>query len=152
MSKAYSFLDVVASITGPGGSFSLSEGGIADEGIVVTMSGDKNTMITGASGDGMHSLHAAQSGRITVRVLKNGAVNAKLNALYRHQIMSSASWGQNQISVRNPSWGDSITAVEGAFVKHPDHVDAKEGGIQEWTFDFVKIDMMIGTGSPSIIE
>lgn len=151
MNASYSFLDVSATITGPGGTFSLSSGGTADEGIVVAMTGDKNTMVTGAAGEGMHSLHAAKAGRITVRVLKNGTVNAMLNQMYRHQELSSANWGHNQISIRNAVTGDSITATEGAFVKHPDSVNAKEGNILEWAFDFIKIDTMLGSGAPSII-
>lgn len=148
----YSFLDVTASITGPGGAFSLSEGGIADEGIVVTMAGDKNTMVTGARGEGMHSLHASQAGRVTVRVLKTGPVNARLSQMYRHQTTSSVNHGQNVISIRNPSTGDTITAEQGAFVKHPDTAFAKEGNIMEWSFDCVRIDQMLGSGSPSIME
>ena len=152
MSATYSFIDVSAAITGPGGSFSLSVGGIADEGITIAYNGDKNTMITGAAGEGMHSLHASNAGRITVRVMKTGAANALLNQMYRHQMLSSANWGQNQISIRNAATGDSITASQGSFVKHPDNVNAKEGNIQEWAFDFVKIDTILGTGAPAIIE
>lgn len=148
----YSFLDVTASITGPGAAFSLSEGGTADEGIVIAMNGDKNTMVTGARGEGMHSLHASQAGRVTVRVLKTGLINAMLNQLYRYQTTSSVFHGRNVISIRNPATGDSITAEQGAFVKHPDTAFAKEGNINEWAFDCVKIDTMLGTGSPSIIE
>lgn len=149
---AYSFLDVTASIAGPGMSLSLSEGGTADEGIVVTMGGDKNTMVTGARGEGMHSLHASKAGRITVRVLKTGAINAALNRAYHYQTSSSVLHGRNVISIRNPASGDSITATECAFVKHTDIAYAKEGNIHEWSFDCVAIDQMLGTGTPSIIE
>ncbi len=147
--STYSFIDTVASISGPGGNFSLSDGGVADEGITIARTGDKNTMITGARGEGMHSLHASESGRITIRVLKSGKINALLNQMYRYQTTSSAFHGKNVISVRNPQLGDSHTATECAFVKHPDNVNAKEGGIQEWEFDCVRIDSILGTGSPA---
>ena len=63
---SYSFLDVQASIAGPGGNFPLSGDrvGIAQEGITVTATGDKNVMTIGADGAAMHSLSADQSGTI----------------------------------------------------------------------------------------
>jgi hypothetical protein len=55
----YSFLDVSATISGPGGTFSIgSDAGVAEEGITTAYTGEKNTMTIGADGAGMHSLHA----------------------------------------------------------------------------------------------
>ncbi len=143
----YSFLDVQASITGPGGSFQLGAGNAnAEEGITVAMSGDKNTMTIGADGKPMHSLHADKSGMITVRLLKTSPANAKLSALYDLQTISSSAHGQNVISIRNPVSGDLITAQECAFKKLPDVNYGKEAGIQEWVFDAGVIDTTLGGG------
>lgn len=144
---AYSFLDVTASIDGPGGSFSLSDGGIADEGITISMTDDKTSMITGAGGDGMHSLHAAKSGRVTVRFLKNSPKHRQLQTLYNYQTTSSAFTGQNVISMANPVWGDDFQCKYGAFVKLPDNVNAKDGNVMEWAFNFIEIDPQLGDGT-----
>ena len=53
MSNVYSFLDVTASIAGPGGVVSLKgddDNGVSAEGIVVDPTGDKNVMTVGADG------------------------------------------------------------------------------------------------------
>lgn len=60
--STYSFIDVTASLTGPSGAVDLGYGAAnSDEGIVVSMTEAKNTMTTGADGEGMHSLHAAKA-------------------------------------------------------------------------------------------
>lgn len=93
--STYSFLDVSANITGVGGSIDLGNGAAtSDEGIVVAMGGDKNTMVTGADGEGMHSLHADKSGTITVNLLKTSPTNAKLSVMYNAQSLSSATGQQ----------------------------------------------------------
>jgi hypothetical protein len=148
MPSSYSFLDVSASIKGPGGTFPLSSGGVANEGITIAMTSEKSAMITGAGGEGMHSLKAAKSGRVTVRILKNGTTNALMSQLYNFQTTSSAYHGQNTISVRNPITGDTITATFAAFVKHPDVQYQTEGGMMEWAFDAINIDTVLGTGQP----
>src|ERR1700760_4891471 len=112
MSVTYSFKDVVASITGPGGSFALGNGsGAAEEGITVEPTEDINTMTIGADGSGMHSLHADQSGMITVVLLKNSPTNALLQALYNFQTSSSASHGQNTITISNTASGDAMNCT-----------------------------------------
>jgi hypothetical protein len=143
-SGAYSFLDVQASITGPGGSFDIASSGVADEGIRIDMTGDKNTMTVGANGDGMLSLRASKAGRITVTLLKTGQGNALMNQLYSYQSVSSANWGQNIITVTNPVSGDQTTAQDGAFVRQSPLGYTSEGGMCVWTFDFVDVDEVLG--------
>lgn len=146
----YTFEDVSAVFIGPVGfNFILSAGGIADEGITTAMVGEKNTMQTGANGDIQHSLHASNAGRMTVRLLKTGVANAVLSQIYNFQKTSGAYWGQNKIVIRNPITGDIITGTSLAFVKQPDVVYAKEGGIVEWAFDG-NIDELLGTGTPTV--
>ncbi|WP_448952131.1 phage structural protein [Labrys neptuniae] len=144
---AYSFIDVHCAIDGPGGAFSLSDGGVADEGITVAMNEDKNTMTTGADGSVMHSLHAARSGTVTVRLLKTSPLNHLLSVMYNTQQTSSALWGQNVISVRNPVRGDDASARICAFKKLPDFANAKDGNIVEWAFDAGAIDEILGDGN-----
>lgn len=149
MPVSYSFGDVVCSITGPGGSFILSENNVADEGITIEMSEDKNTMTTGATRGGMHSKHESRAGRVTIRLLKNSPANAVLDAMYRYQDQpGSAFWGQNTLSLSNAIWQDDHTCAQGAFVRRPTNTNAKEGGTMEWMLDFLDIDGALGSGAP----
>jgi hypothetical protein len=146
MSGAYSFMDVTASITGPGGSFALGYGqATAEEGIDIARAGDKNAMTIGADGEGMHSLRADKSGKITLRYLKTAPINAKLMALVTAQQSSSALWGKNVITVAQTASGDVTTGQACAFSKIPDLKYAKDGDIVQWVFDVIKIDSMLGT-------
>jgi hypothetical protein len=148
MPATYSFLDTQVAITGPGGSFNIggSGAGNAEEGITIEMAEDKNTMAIGADGTPMHSLHAGQGGRITVRLLKNSPVNAQLSSLYATQSVSSALWGQNVITLKNATLGDSITGTFCAFKKFPNNPYAKEGGVMEWEFDVGQLVSSLGGG------
>ena len=148
ISGTYSFIDVVASFKGPGasGGFDLSGAGVASEAIKVSMNGDADAMTIGAAGDGMHSLNASKAGRITITMLKTAPGNALLSAMYNYQMMSSAFWGQNQFSIKNPVTGDSVSAQAGAFVKRPDVVYDAAGPMLVWDFNFVEIDTILGNG------
>jgi len=144
--STYSFIDVTASIKGPGGAFNLGYGeACAEEGITISMVADKNTMTVGADGEGMHSLHAGKAGTVTLRYLKTAPINAKLMALYDAQQMSSSLWGKNLITIRNTASGDTTTARSCAFKKKPDLKYAQDGDIVEWVFDAIKIDSILGT-------
>lgn len=141
----YSFLDVSASLIGLTGVIDLGCGSAnADEGIVVSMTEAKSTMKMGADGEVMHSLHAGKSGSVTVTLLKTSPVNKKLSLAYNAQSQSSSTWGKNIIVIRNTASGDSITAHNVAFQKHPDNTYAKEGGTVAWIFDAGKIDHSLG--------
>lgn len=143
----YSFIDVNASITGPGGSFDLGYGsGVSKEGITITRTQDRNTMTIGADGSGMHSLHADKSGRVTVRILKTSPVNKKLQTLFNLQSIDSALWGKNTISVTQKVADDKTVCQGVAFVRDPDLAYAEDGDIAEWTFDAVTIDIIRGDG------
>lgn len=132
----YSFLDVVATIVGPGGSFNLAYGaGAAEEGLTTSRPDDKNTMTHGADGQVMHSLHAAKPGLLTVRLLKTSPVNQQLSAMYALQTVSSALHGQNVVTIRNVATGEITTCQQTAFKKFPDVTDSKDGNTNEWTFD-----------------
>jgi hypothetical protein len=143
----YSFLDVVASITGPGGTFSLGNGaGPSEEGITIDMVEAKNTMTIGADGSVMHSLHAGKGGTVTVRYLKTTPANAQLQAMYDLQTTSSALHGINVIVVANPVSGDVTTCRNCAFQKKTALTYAKDGGTNEWVFDAGQVDTVLGTG------
>jgi len=148
---AYSFLDVVASISGPGGSFPLGSGaGNAEEGINIVRAEAKNTMTVGADGSGMHSLHAGKHGTVTVTLLKTSPTNQLLMQMYNFQSSSSANHGRNTISVRNPISGDWWTCGQAAFQKVPDLAYAKDGNTVAWAFDAIQIDGGLGSGTPAI--
>lgn len=144
MNVTYSFQDVKASITGPGGSFALGSGaGAAEEGISIEMSEDLNTMTIGADGSVMHSLHANKSGRVIVRLLKTSPTNALLSNMVAMQRTSSALHGQNVFVLSNPQTGDKITCQQVAFGKIPANTFAKEGGTLEWEFHAGIIDQSL---------
>ncbi len=145
----YSFLDVQCAVTGPGGQFSISEGGIAEEGITIEYDEDKTTLTVGADGSFMHSLHGGNAGRATIRLLKTSPINAQLSAMYNSDRITAANWGRNVISIRNPVTGDTFTLQGCAFAKFPTNTNAKEGGVNEWVFACGSIDPRLGTGSPS---
>lgn len=145
MSQTYSFLDVVAAITGPGGVINLGAGaGLAEEGIQIDPTGEINSMQVGADGEGQHSLHADKSGRIVVRLLKTSPTNALLMAMYNFQTGSAAQHGQNTITVVDTNRGDGITARQVAFTKAPSLSYGREAGMNEWEFSAVKIDRGLG--------
>lgn len=151
-SFAYSFLDIVAAIKGPNGSFSIGSGaGVAEEGITIAMADAKNTMMIGADGQGMHSLHAGKSGTVTVRLLKTSPTNALLQDMYVADTASSATHGQNTIVIRDPTRGDVISCKGCAFQKFPDMAYAKDGNIVEWMWDSAEIDQLLGTGTPAVV-
>lgn len=144
----YSFLDVQASIAGPGGSFSLGSGsGNGEEGISIVMVDEKDLATVGADGSLMHSLRASNVGRVSVKLLKTSPVNAKLSALYNFQRISSALWGLNVFSVADVVRGDVGLVSLAAFVKQPDVVWAKDGNTNDWEF-IGNVDLLLGTGSP----
>jgi hypothetical protein len=145
MSKTYSFLDVTASITGPGGAFSIGAGaGNSEEGITIVPTGPFNGMTIGADGEGMHSLFADRSAKVTVNLLKTSPTNAKLMQMANFQRSSGALHGQNTLVIADVSRNDGISCRQTAFSKVPDLTYAKEGGIVSWEFDVVRCDANLG--------
>lgn len=145
MSQTYSFLEINAALVGPGGAISLGNGaGAAEEGITIDALGDINTMTIGADGSGMHSLHADKSGTITVRLLKTSPVNAQLMAMYNFQTSSATSHGQNTITLNDSARGDVMVCRQCAFTKAPSLSYGKDAGLNEWTWQAVSIDRVLG--------
>lgn len=146
----YSFLSVQATIDGPGGNFAIGNGAASsEEGITFAYTEDKNTMTIGADGQGMHSLHAGKSGTVTVRLLKTSPMNAALMQMYNLQTANPALHGANTLTVRDTFRGDVAVARECGFKKAPDITWAKEGGINEWTWDAIYLDETLGVGTPA---
>lgn len=145
----YSFMSVTAAISGPNGSFDLSNGN-SEGGISHSMREDKNAQTVGADGTVMNSLHAGNTGTVTVRLLKTSPVNALLSNMYAADKSDATVWGQNVITIRDVARGDHVTCSQCAFKKFPDETWDKEGPALEWTFDAV-IDAQLGSGTPSLI-
>ena len=142
----YSFLDVNASLVGPGGAVNLGQGAAnAEEGLTVDPTEDIDTMTIGADGTPMHSLHANKSGTVTVRLLKTSPVNQKLAQMFALQRAAGANHGQNTISIANAATKDIITCQQVAFKRQPTLTYAKEGGMNEWTFNAGIIDFVLGS-------
>ena len=149
--STYSFIDVAASIVGPGGAFSLGYGsGNAEEGISIAMTEEKNTMTVGADGSVMHSLHAGNSGTITLRFLKTSPTNQQLSVMLDLQRVSSALWGNNTIVISDPARGDQISCTQCAFQRWPNITYAKDGGVQEWQFHSGSINGILGDGTAGV--
>jgi hypothetical protein len=145
MSNTYSFKDVSATLAGPTGVVDLGYGAaVADEGISIDVAGDKNTMLIGADGKGMHSLHADKSGSVVLRYLKVSPTNAALMAMYDAQQASASLWGLNTIVVRQTASGDVSTATQCAFKRKPNLNYKKDGDIVEWTLEAVHINSVLG--------
>ena len=147
---AYSFLNVVGSLVGPGVTAQIaSTAGVAAEGISAAYDGEKDTATTGADGILMHSLHASQTGRMTIRLLKTSPINATLNQAYNFQRQTAANWGQNTIRIVDKVRGDVASLRSAAFVKHGDNVWAENGNTLEWTFSGY-LNETLGVGVPDI--
>lgn len=131
---SYSFFDVQAAISGPGGAFSL-KGGNAAEGITIARAEDKDTMTIGADGSVMHSHHVGKACIVTIRLLKTSPVNAQLREMYNFQDSGSVNWGKNVITIRNVVTGDEEVIAGAAFAGPPENSWATEGNTLEWTFN-----------------
>lgn len=143
----YSFLDVMAAITGPGGTFQLAAGAAAaEEGISIEPTEDIDNMAIGADGAGVHSLIASHAGKVTVRLLKTSPVNALLNAMMALQRQSAANHGQNVLSITNRVSGDVYSCRGVAFAKVPPNAYAKIANVIEWEFNATDIDPALGAG------
>ena len=149
MGYAYSFLDVSASISGPGGAFILGgpEAGVAEEGINIEPKGDVNIMTEGADGSWMHSLRASRGGTVTVTFLRNSPANAMLQNMLNYQRSSARHHGQNTITIRQVVSGDMVACEGVAFSKQPALPFAVEGGKIAWTFDVGKFKPILGSGA-----
>lgn len=145
MNNVYSFLNVNASIAGPGGLLNLAAGAAAaEEGITIEAVEDKNQMTIGADGKGQHSLIASDAGTITVRLLKTSPLNAALMIMYNLQGASSALWGQNVFTIVDSARNDYVVAQACAFKKVPSLTYAKEAGLNEWVFDCISVNRILG--------
>lgn len=143
----YSFLNVNATIAGPGGVVNLAAGAAAaEEGITIEATEDKNVMTIGADGKGQHSLIASNACAFTVRLLKTSPVNALLMIMYDLQSASSALWGQNVLTIVDSGRNDYTVIQAAAFKKKPTITYAKEGGLNEWTFDGITANTVLGSG------
>lgn len=144
----YSFKNVQASISGPGGVFSIgSSAGVAEEGISTEMLEEKDLMTVGADGSIMHSLRASDAARLTIRLLKTSPVNAQLSDMYNFQKATSARWGQNTIVVSDTIRGDVVSLTVASFMRQPNLTYGKDGGMNEWLFAG-KLNERLGTGTP----
>jgi hypothetical protein len=141
----YSFLNVVATIAGPGGVLNLASGAaVAEEGITIEAVEDKNVMTIGADGKGQHSLIASDACTVTVRLLKTSPLNAGLMIMFDLQGANSALWGQNVFTIADTARLDAIVVQAAAFKKRPTITYAKEGGMMEWTFDGISVTEILG--------
>lgn len=142
----YSFLDVSASLVGPGGAINLGTGiGSAEEGITIEPNEDIGSMTIGADGTPMHNLHADKSGTVTIRLLKTSPANQKIANLYAFQTANGANHGNNAITIVNVTTHDAISCQQCGFKRAPTLTYAKEGGINEWTFNAGVIDRVLGS-------
>lgn len=149
----YSFLDVQAAIVGPGGAFQLGNGaGTAEEGISYSFEGDKDTLTIGADGTPMHVLNASKGGEVIVRMLKTSPVNQQLSQMYNLQTVTSSLHGNNVITIRDKNRGDVVTARQAAFKRQPPNNFAKAGNTIEWAFNVGYLDVLLGSGTPEILN
>ena len=117
MGHSYSFLDVQASIYGPGGNVSLAgdEAGVEQGGITVTPAGERSKMTVAA-----------------------------LQIMYNLQTTTGAQHGMNTIVIRDVARGDVITCQNCAFAKQPAITYGTDAGAVEWTFNAGSISFLLG--------
>ncbi len=101
-------------------------------------------MTIGADGKGQHSLIASNACTLTIRLLKTSPVNALLMIMYDLQSASSALWGQNVVTIVDSGRNDYTVVQAVAFKKKPTITYAKEGGMNEWTFDGIQANTVLG--------
>lgn len=143
----YSFLNVVATIAGPGGLVNLANGAAAaEEGISFEATEDKNVMTIGADGQGQHTLVASDAATVTVRLLKTSPNNALLMLMYDLQSASSKLWGANVLTIADTARNDFHVFQSVAFKKKPSITYDKTGPMMEWTFDAIKVGSVLGQG------
>jgi hypothetical protein len=148
--SAYSFLNVQASIIGPGLNAQIgSSAGSAKEGISTEFDEDKGAIVTGADGSIMTTLRATQTGRCIVRLLKTSPYNAVLSSAYAFQRQSAANWGNNLIRIVDKARGDVATGRQMMFVRFPGITWAEDGNINEWTFQGI-LNELLGAGIPDV--
>lgn len=141
----YSFLNTQASLAGPGGFVNLGNGSASsEEGLTIEATEDKNVMTIGADGQGQHSLVASNAATLTVRLLKTAPANLILMTMYNLQTSSSALHGQNVFTLTDSARGDVTVIRQCAFKKKPTLTYAKEGGMNEWTFDAIVANTILG--------
>lgn len=142
MSQTYSFLDVKAAFAGPTGGFSLT-GGVAEEGITFTARADKDDLVIGADGSGLHSRRADKSATVSVKLLKNSSTNALMSAMYNVQQENSALWGNNVITVALTSLGDTVVCTGVAFRKAPTVSYTDKGQLIDWEFNAITMTQVL---------
>jgi len=145
--SSYSFRDISASISGPGGTLQLASGiGTADEGISFEKAEDRNTMTPCADGYVMHSLHAARAGLVRVRLLKTSVTNGLMMDLFKATGTTARTWGAHVISLEDRVRGEKVVASRVAFSGEPALMYGKQGNVHEWTFHAGHIESSLGKG------
>lgn len=150
MMGTYTFLEVYGTLVGPGVATNIaSDAAPAKEGISTAYSEAKNTATTGADGSLMQSMHATQTGKFTIRLLKTSPVNAVLNAAYNFQRQPPGSnWGQNTLRIVDKVRGDVETLSQAAFSKHADNAYGEDGNVLTWEFEGIR-SVVLGSGQTS---
>ena len=143
--KTYSFADVTANILGPGIVTSLGyEAGVAEEGISLEPEGQKTKYDAGADGGWMYSLRVVNPAIVTVRLLKTSNVNSKLMTAYNLQRLTSLTWGQNIITIKQHVASDTIILQGCAFENPPSLEYGTNGGINVWKFLVGRMTIFLG--------
>ena len=143
----YSFLNVAATLSGPGGVVNIGAGSAATkEGISISFMEDTDKMDIGADGRGMHSLRANKGGTISVTLLKTSPTNNSLTTMFNFQRESSALFGINVITITDPIRGDLYVCEQVAFTKHPDNRYSEDGNMLEWRFNAIRMTPVLGAG------
>jgi hypothetical protein len=147
--NTYSFVDITATIVGPGVSAPFTIAGpdtaSAEEGITITWGEEMNTQSIGSDGSVMNSLHASMAGTCNIRLQKISPVNQQLVQLIRAQRSSSALWGQNTIVIRDLARGDVYNLAGCAWVRFPVNSYAKVGNVLDYELHVAQIDPNLGT-------
>jgi hypothetical protein len=145
----YGFQDVTASLSGPGGAFTISgpETAAAEEGITITWGEESNSQTIGADGSVMNSMHSSRAGTVTFRLMKTSPNNQRIMQMFSWQHQSTAFWGRNTITIADTARGDLYTLVGCAWVRVPTNTYAKAGNTLEYELHVALIEANLGPGA-----
>ena len=138
MAKAYSWNDVVMTITGPGGTLTIGKGtGGADGGVKITQMSDVNVFEPGLGDTGMHHKQETSAKSIEVNMLAGADENLILRTMYNIQKSGDSSiWAENVITIKTRLPGMTIGVYTGcAFKTLPEIGLANQAAPLVWTFD-----------------
>lgn len=140
MAKAYSFRDVIVTIT----STSILKTVKGKNSIEIEFDEDAVVKEVAADGQAQYSVTADRSGTVKIECHKTSELNQSLNQLWAGQDLTTVVAGNIQILLSDLARGDLVTMTNCAIKKHAPLKYTKEAGMNEWELYAEKIVPVLG--------